>query len=224
MTNLDDAMRQYYARRAPEYDDWYDRLGRYDDPATNAMWHTEMAALERIAAAFGAGHLLDIACGTGRWTAHFAANPHVTHVTALDQAAEMLAQTQSRLRAAGLDATLVQGDAYALPFPDRSFNSAFFGFFLSHVPLDGVPSFLAEVRRVLHPDGHILVFDSLLPAGRSPAEVQDRPLKDGSHHAVLKIYYTPETLAAALAAGAAPGTVATETTGRFFVVGRAVTP
>lgn len=224
MSDLDRAMRQYYARRAPEYDDWYDRLGRYDDPATNHVWQSELAALERIAATFGAGHLLDLACGTGRWTVHFAANPAVTHVTALDQAPEMLAQTHSRLRTAGLDAALVQGDAYVLPFPAAAFDSVFFGFFLSHVPLDRVSPFLAEVRRVLRPAGQILVFDSLLPAGRPALEVQDRPLKDGSHHPVLKIYYTPETLAAALADCAAPDAVTTEATGRFFVVGRAATP
>jgi ubiquinone/menaquinone biosynthesis C-methylase UbiE len=224
VTDLDSAMRQYYARRAPEYDDWYDRLGRYDDPATNHVWHAELAALGRLAATFGAGHLLDIACGTGRWTAHFAANPNVTHVTALDQAPEMLAQTEARLRAAGLHASLVQGDAYILPFTDATFDSAFFGFFLSHVPLDQVSPFLAEVRRILRPGGQLLVFDSLLPAGRPALEVQDRPLKDGSHHPVLKVYYTPETLTAALASVAAPGTVATEATGRFFVVGRAAIP
>lgn len=224
MSDLDSAMRQYYARRAPEYDDWYDRLGRYDDPGTNPIWQAELAALEGIAAAFGSGHLLDIACGTGRWTIRFAANPNVTHVTALDQAPEMLAQTQSRLRAAGLEASLVQGDAYILPFLDQTFDSAFFGFFLSHVLLDRVAPFLAEVRRVLRPGGQILLFDSLLPAGRPALEVQDRPLKDGSYHPVLKVYYTPETLAATLAGCAAPGTVATESTGRFFVVGRATTP
>jgi ubiquinone/menaquinone biosynthesis C-methylase UbiE len=219
MSELDNEMRAYYARRAPEYDDWYNRLGRYDDPATNAGWHAEVAQLERIASGFGAGEMLDIACGTGRWTACFAANPAITRLIALDQAPEMLAQTRARLAAAGRDAELVQGDAYALPFTDSAFASCFCGFFLSHVPPERVSAFLSEVRRVLQPGGQMLIFDSLQPPGRGPVEVQERPLKDGSHHRVLKVYYTPESLATALAAKDASA-VATTTTGRYFVVGR----
>jgi len=221
---LDREMRRYYAQRAPEYDDWYNRLGRYDNPATNAAWHAELAALEQIAQTFGDGRLLDIACGTGRWTAHFAANPRIASVTALDQSPEMLEQTRVRLAATGHAASLVTGDAYALPFADDAFDSCFFGFFLSHVPNDVLPRFFGEVQRVLRPGGTILVFDSALPAGRDSVELQDRPLKDGSRHRVLKVYYTPVTLRETLALAAVPESVDTRTTGRFFVVGRANTP
>ena len=221
---LDREMRRYYAQRAPEYDDWYDRVGRYDNPETNATWHGEVAQLERIADSFGAGRLLDIACGTGRWTARFAANARVSSVTGLDQAPEMLAQTRARLAAAGHTATLVRGDAYALPFADGAFDCCFFGFFLSHVPEADLPRFVGEVRRVLRPGGSLLIFDSALPAGGKAVQVQDRPLKDGSRHRVLKVYYTPETLREALALAAAPGSITAETTGRFFVVGRGRTP
>lgn len=217
---LDAAMREYYARRAPEYDDWYDRLGRYDDPATNAQWHAEVTALGRIAEPFGSGRLLDIACGTGRWTRMFAANPRVNAVTALDRSPEMLAVTQARLRNAGLRAALVEGDAYALPFPDAAFDACFFGFLLSHVPPNAVPAFLSEVRRVLRPEGELLLFDSLLPPDRPALEVQQRPLKDGSLHAVLKVYYTPATLTDALAPVFGARGTSAHATGRYFVVGR----
>jgi ubiquinone/menaquinone biosynthesis C-methylase UbiE len=223
MGDLYEEMRQYYARRAPEYDDWYERAGRYDDPATNAQWHGEVAALGHIAADFGSGRLLDVACGTGRWTEHFAANPRVTEVTALDGAAEMLAQTRARLAGAGCRATLVPGDAYAMPFVDASFDCAFSGFFLSHVAQERVGTWLAEVRRVLRPGGALLIFDSLLPEGREEVQVQQRPLKDGSRHRVLKVYYTPATLTKALAPIAARGSIACATTGRYFVHARLTT-
>jgi demethylmenaquinone methyltransferase/2-methoxy-6-polyprenyl-1,4-benzoquinol methylase len=223
MGELYEEMRQYYARRAPEYDDWYNRVGRYDDPATNALWHGEVAALGRIAADFGSGCLLDIACGTGRWTERFAANPRVTTVTALDAAAEMLTQTRERLEAAGRSATLVRGDAYAMPFADASFDCAFSGFFLGHVPLEWVGTWVAEVRRVLRPGGALLIFDSLLPEGGEEMQVQQRPLKDGSRHRVLKVYYTPKTLAKALASIAARGRIEVATTGRYFVYARLTT-
>lgn len=224
---LDQEMRRYYARRAPEYDDWYDRLGRYDDPATNAAWHAEVARLDQIASGFGAGRLLDIACGTGRWTVRFAANPRVTSVTAFDQAPEMLERTRARLAAASHAATLVQGDAYALPFAVGAFDCCFSGFFLSHVPSERLADFFGEVRRVLRPGGALLLFDSALPAGAADGatvQVQERPLKDGSRHRVLKVYYTPETLRAALALAATPGSMSTEATGRYFVAGRGTTP
>ena len=223
---LDQEMRRYYAQRAPEYDDWYDRLGRYDDPATNGAWHAEVARLGQIADGFGAGRLLDIACGTGRWTVRFAANPRVTSVTAFDQAPEMLEQTRARLAAAGRAVTLAQGDAYALPFAAGAFDCCFFGFFLSHVPSERLPDFLGEVRRVLRPGGALLVFDSAPPAGSADGasvQVQERPLKDGSRHRVLKVYYTPTDLRATLALAATPESITTATTGRYFVVGRATT-
>jgi ubiquinone/menaquinone biosynthesis C-methylase UbiE len=223
MGDLYAEMRQYYARRAPEYDDWYNRAGRYDDPATNGLWHGEVAALGHIAADFGSGRLLDIACGTGRWTERFAANPRVTDVTALDGAAEMLAQTRERLDAAGRGASLVRGDAYALPFADASFDCAFSGFFLGHVPPERVGAWLVEVRRVLRRGGALLIFDSLLPEGREEVQVQQRPLKDGSRHNVLKVYYTPATLAKALAGVAARGSIEVATTGRYFVHARLTT-
>ena len=223
MGDLYEEMRQYYARRAPEYDDWYNRAGRYDDPATNALWHGEVAALGHIAAEYGSGRLLDIACGTGRWTERFAANPRVTDVTALDGAAEMLAQTRERLAAAGCRATLVRGDAYALPFEDASFDCAFSGFFLSHVPPERVGVWLTEVRRVLRPGGSLLIFDSLLPEGREDVQVQQRPLKDGSRHRVLKVYYTPATLTKALAGIATRGGITCATTGSYFVLARLTT-
>jgi hypothetical protein len=70
----------------------------------------------------------------------------------------------------------------------------------------------------------VLVFDSHLPAGRAAIEVQQRPLKDGSQHRVLKVYYTPATLEQALRLCAAPETIATRSTGRYFVVGQAAMP
>ena len=45
------AMREYYVRRAPEYDDWYIRLGRYDDRLTHRQWHAGLRERDRGVAA-----------------------------------------------------------------------------------------------------------------------------------------------------------------------------
>jgi demethylmenaquinone methyltransferase/2-methoxy-6-polyprenyl-1,4-benzoquinol methylase len=213
------SMHRYYEQRAPEYDDWYDRRGRYDDPSTNAQWHAEVDQLGRIADACAGGRVLDLACGTGRWTPHLAA-PSGTRVVGADYAPAMLAQSRTRMAERGLLARLrqVRVDAYALPFPPGTFDTVFFGFWLSHVPLERVTPFLQGIVRVCRPGGHVLIFDSQQPPDRTGrVEIQDRPLKDGSRHTVLKVYYTPDQLAAALAPF---GQVRqARSTGRFFVVG-----
>lgn len=211
------SMHRYYEQRAPEYDDWYERRGRYDDPATNAQWHAEVAHLGRLADACAGGQVLDLAAGTGRWTPHLAAPPG-SRVVGADYAPAMLAQGRARMERADLAARLdqVRADAYALPFAAGTFDTVFFGFWLSHVPLERVAPFLAGVVRVCRPGGRVLIFDSQQPPDRAArVEIQDRPLNDGSRHTVLKVYYTPDQLAAALAPF---GTVRQAlSTGRFFV-------
>ncbi len=213
------SMHRYYEQRAPEYDDWYDRRGRYDDPATNAQWHAEVAELGRIAEAFGGGRILDLACGTGRWEPHLA-HGGTAQIVGADYSPAMLAQSRARMatRAPATPLAQVRADAYALPFAPAAFDGVICGFWLSHVPPDRVAAFLGGVVHVCRPGGRVLIFDSHLPPGRTtPVEIQDRPLKDGSHHTVLKVYYTPDTLAAALAPH---GTLRqAHSTRRFFVMG-----
>src|SRR5262245_45261101 len=132
----DAAMRDYYDQRAAEYDQWYLREGRFANRPKPAHWHAEVAQLRERVAAFGGGRLLEIAAGTGWWTQHLARR---AEVTALDYAPAMLAQACARLRAQGLRAALVRGDAYQLPFGAARFDYCFFGFWLSHVPYTRLP-------------------------------------------------------------------------------------
>jgi demethylmenaquinone methyltransferase/2-methoxy-6-polyprenyl-1,4-benzoquinol methylase len=91
---------RYYDGRAPEYDEWFHRRGRYDQgPERNALWHAEMAALRDALRRFApAGEVLELACGTGIWTQHIA--DHARRITAVDASAEML--RLNRVRMAGL--------------------------------------------------------------------------------------------------------------------------
>lgn len=211
----DAAMRRYYHQRAVEYDQWYLREGRFADRPATPQWHSEVALLRERVGMFGAGHLLEIAAGTGWWTHHLARR---STVTAIDYAPAMLEQTAARLQAHHLQATLVRADAYHLPFANTSFDTCFFGFWLSHVPIQRQPAFFNELRRVIHPGGQILVIDSGIGDTGKPAAVEyldKRTLNDGSQHTVLKILHTPETLAQALAP---LGTIITAwQTGSFFV-------
>ena len=191
-------MRDYYERRAGEYDEWYLRLGRFANRVDPERWHSEVEMLRRRVSEFGAGRLLEIASGTGWWTQHLARR---AAVMALDYSPAMLAQVKARLTGAGLDAQRIRADAYALPFQSGAFESCFTGFFLSHVPSVRMAAFLAEVRRVMRPHGLVMVIDSALEGETSRAGeefFQERTLNDGSRHQVLKILHSAATLSAAL--------------------------
>jgi SAM-dependent methyltransferase len=79
-------------------------------------------------------------------------------VTAIDQSPEMLALAQAAARREGLPITFhhdaVEG---GLPFADASFDFVVSALMLSHVP--EVDHCIAELARVLSPDGHLLITD-----------------------------------------------------------------
>ena len=92
---------------------------------------------------------LDLACGTGRWSAELAARGH--RVTGVDGSPEMLALA----RVAGVE--FLAGDLHAVPVGDASFDLVVCALAVSHVP-DLSPVF-AEFARVLRPGGTLVVSD-----------------------------------------------------------------
>ncbi|MDQ3148209.1 MAG: hypothetical protein M3R01_15000, partial [Actinomycetota bacterium] len=62
--------RAYYRARAPEYDQWWLRSGRYALPGEERdRWRAEIALLEQAFDEFAPrGEVLELACGTGLWT------------------------------------------------------------------------------------------------------------------------------------------------------------
>jgi ubiquinone/menaquinone biosynthesis C-methylase UbiE len=182
-------MKRYYDTRAPEYDEWYLGLGRFaarDRPG----WAHEVAALERAVARLAPVRTLDVACGTGFLTRHLRGQ-----VTAVDQSARMLAVAGERLA----EATLVQGDALALPFADGEFDRVFTGHFYGHLEGSDRARFLHEARRLA---GELVVVDSALAPDHEPEEHQRRVLNDGSAFEVYKRYFDADALADELGGGA----------------------
>ncbi len=227
---VDSSMRAYYRRRAPEYDQWYDREGRYDRGLANAPWHAELAELTAWVEGLRASRVLEIACGTGRWTRRLAQH---NRIVACDFAPEMLAETRSACAGVGVQAFRVRADAYTLPFPDNAFDAVFFGFWLSHVFPDRLARFGHEVGRVLRPGGEVWVCDSGWSrdsgaVDHDPAPSADtggvhtRKLNDGSSWAVYKQCFTAALLAHFLRAwGPRPETHETR---EHFVWGRVRLP
>ena len=229
---LDRSMHRYYENRAPEYDNWYERRGRYDDPSTNAAWHSEVGDLSRnltrLAATFSHkpnARVLDLACGTGKWTPVLGrALADDGRLVAFDYSMAMLGQTRARLldeedNLLPAKTCFVRGDAYNLPFKEEAFDVVFFGFWLSHVPRERVGSFLTEVRRVLKPGGQIFVVDSAQEPDRPPEEISQRPLKDGAVYPVLKIRYATSELQTLLEHYFGKGHASAKQTRRYFVLG-----
>jgi demethylmenaquinone methyltransferase/2-methoxy-6-polyprenyl-1,4-benzoquinol methylase len=194
-------MKQYYDTRAPEYDEWYEGTGRFaerDRPA----WRELLGELADTIRALPPARTLDVACGTGYATTWLPGE-----VTGLDQSANMLAIAQERLP----HARFVQGDAFALPFGDDSFDRVVTMSFYGHLEGEDRERFLAEARRVAP---ELVVVDAALRDDTEPEEQQERILNDGSSWTVYKRYFTAAGLAEELGGGE------TVYDGRWFVVVR----
>ncbi|QFU83278.1 class I SAM-dependent methyltransferase [Natronorubrum aibiense] len=100
-------------------------------------------------------NILEIACGTGRFTVMLAEQG--ADVVGLDISAAMLQQGRKKAQYADLDGTLefLRGDAGRLPFPDDHFDTVIAMRFF-HLA-DDPEAFLAEMRRVSREQ---IVFDT----------------------------------------------------------------
>src|SRR5919204_6366979 len=63
------AVKAYYDARAPEYDDWYEGVGRFAE-RDRPGWDEELEALRRVIEELPPRRTLDVACGTGYLTRH----------------------------------------------------------------------------------------------------------------------------------------------------------
>jgi len=190
MNSADESMREYYAARAPIYDEVYLRPERQSDIEE---------LRRRIPDWFARRIVLEVACGTGYWTQFIA--PVAERVTAIDAVAEPLAF--ARLRPGAEHVSFVQADAFALPATLGSFDAAFAGLWLSHVPRERRREFLLGLHARLAPGARVVLIDNTEAQCRDlPIVEQDaggntyqlRRLPDGSTHRVLKNFPTEPEL------------------------------
>ena len=153
------------------------------------------AALDRFAPA---GDVLELACGPGVWTEQLLRT--ADRVTAVDASPEMLARARERIGAAQV--RFVQADLFDWKAEGR-YDFVFFGFWLSHVPLDRFDRFWAMVRDALAPGGRVFFVDDNarpreeLVYGEESSAVERR-LDDGTAYRAVKVPHQPADLQARL--------------------------
>ncbi len=182
-------MKVYYDRRAPEYDDWWLGLGRFDG-LDRPHWDDDVRALERAVRALPPARTLDVACGTGFLTRHLRGD-----VVGVDQSARMLELARDRVPAG----TFVCADVLrGLPFDDATFERLFTGHFYGHLDESERTFFLDEARRVA---AELVVVDAAVRPDRERDGMQERTLNDGSTWTVYKRYFTGAQLVGELGGG-----------------------
>lgn len=83
--------------------------------------------------------------------------PAVTSIAAVEPVAAMRRMASALARRHGIEITVVDGIGESIPFPDNSFDSVHVGLVLCSV--DDVAATLTEIRRVLAPDGRLVVLE-----------------------------------------------------------------
>jgi SAM-dependent methyltransferase len=207
-TDLLADQRSFYRARAPEYDQWWQRTGRYDHgPEDAAEWDRQVRQVIQAVDNFGAlGDVLELAGGTGWWSRHLAQT--ATTLTVVDSSDETLRINSERVGPLqGKSVTYIVADIFDWR-PDRTYDTVFFSFWLSHVPRRLFEAFWALVGSCLRSGGRAFLIDNRRDPSRAAQDpyivdeaddVQRRQLNDGSEHRVVKVFYEPDELAERLA-------------------------
>lgn len=138
----------------------YDRVAPLYDLYTSPMERMGGLEARRRLLARARGRVLEVGVGTGLGLEHY---PPGVELTGLDISPRMLQRARRRAERLGRQVELVQGDAEHLDFPDDSFDTVTATCVFCSVadPVRG----LRELRRVVRPDGQVLLYEHVRPRG-----------------------------------------------------------
>ncbi len=110
---------------------------------------------------FEAGNdLLDIGCGTGELVLHAASRAKGRGtVVGLDVEVAMIAQAQKKAASTGATVLFAEASITAVPYPDESFDVITSSLMFHHLTPEEQTAGLAELHRVLRPNGRLAVVD-----------------------------------------------------------------
>ncbi len=120
--------------------------------------------------------ILEVGPGSGGLATWMSRHLPEVRLTGIDISPSMVARATERVTRAGLAERVrfEAGDVAALPFPDASFDVVLSTLSVHHWA--DAPRGFAEIRRVLRPGGHALVYD--LPRGITRFHGGARPLAE----------------------------------------------
>jgi SAM-dependent methyltransferase len=186
-------LREYYRKRALEYEDIY----RRKDPDRQK----ELKKVQSMVREYMRGrHIIEAACGTGFWTQNL--SDTANRIVATDILPEMIAI--ARVKKYNCPVYFCYGDAHQFPLNTDSFDGGLASFWISHVSRGRLNTFLLEFHRILKPGSRVTMLDNnyipdvggeLIRKDNNPNTYKERFLQDGSRYEVLKNYYSEEELA-----------------------------
>ncbi|NMM38981.1 MAG: methyltransferase domain-containing protein [Glaciimonas sp.] len=160
----------------------------------------EFALLRERLAELVQGHkVLELACGSGYWTAAMAGA--ADFVLATDNNPLMLTAAQAR-DLPGRKVQLAQIDAFEVDFAE-DYTACFAGFFWAHVKREQQTDLLARLRKITGKDGLLILIDDnyleadTAPVARTDAEgntYQIETLADGERYEYVKNFPTDSAL------------------------------
>lgn len=148
---------------------WWDQNYEWDEGGdewslpwggANSQWFGSI--LPRVHRFLPAAHVLEIACGFGRWTQFL--KDECEHLTAVDLAEHCVEACKRRFVDA-TNITYVVNDGSSLEFvPDSSIDFVFSFDSLVHADRGAIEAYLAQLPRILAPDGAAFLHHSNLGA------------------------------------------------------------
>jgi ubiquinone/menaquinone biosynthesis C-methylase UbiE len=135
-----------------------------------AMQNREAARHRRIVVPQASGEVLEIGIGSGLNLPFY--TTEVRALVGLDPSPELLKMAAEAAGGAPFKVELVERSAEDMPFDDRSFDSVLSSWSLCSVP--DAPRALAEIRRVLRPDGRLIFIEHGLSSEPAVARWQRR--------------------------------------------------
>lgn len=173
----------YYRRRASEYDEVYNKPERQRDIRVLA---------DRLRTLVAGRDVLEVAAGTGFWTAHIAGS--VKSILATDAAEETLEVAASR-DYGGAEIRFAVSDAFALDNLAGRFDAGLACFWISHLSRDRALAFLKHLGSRLEPRSRVVLSDNRYVEGsnhpisrvdRDGNTYQHRTLASGETFEVMK--------------------------------------
>ena len=186
-----EVMLSYYAQRAANYDDVYQKPERQED-----LQELEDGLIETLQDK----RVVELACGTGYWTEKISPYVESLHATDINQTMLDIAQAKKYPEE---NVSFTLADVFALPAKDYDVNCCFAGFLWSHIKREEYAAVLAQIKNAVGSGCQLVLIDnnyvegSSRPLARTDAQgntYQLREQEDGSRVEIIKNFPTDSFL------------------------------